>query len=67
MNADTWQNKDKQESHDKERDKEGSAKFGKWRKSYEDVYALRNAYRENIPEQVRASMAFEGEHVSIKI
>ena len=39
----------------------------KWRKSHEDINALRQAYRESIPEQVRASMAFEGEHVGLKM
>jgi len=47
--------------------KKAQQNLEKWRKSHKDVYALRNAYRENIPEQVRASMAFEGEHVSIKM
>jgi hypothetical protein len=32
-----------------------------------DRFTLKKAYRENIQEQVRASMAFEGEHVSLKM
>jgi hypothetical protein len=39
----------------------------KWRKNHEDIKALRKAYLESIPEQVRASMAFEGEHVSLQM
>lgn len=37
------------------------------RKDHADINALRKAYRDSIPEQVRASMAFEGDHVSIEM
>lgn len=39
----------------------------KWRKSHKDINARRKAYRAHIPAQVSASMAFEGEHVSIEM
>jgi hypothetical protein len=47
--------------------KKAQKNLEKWRKSHEDIDALKKTYRESIPEQVRASMAFEGEHVSIKM
>ena len=47
--------------------KKAQKNLEKWRKSHEDIDALRKAYWESIPEQVRASMAFEGEHVSIEM
>ena len=39
----------------------------KWRKDHPDVESLREAYRKSIPQQVWASMAFEGEHVSLEM
>ncbi len=39
----------------------------KWRKCHSDIDSLKKAYWESIPEQVRASMAFEGEDVDIKM
>lgn len=39
----------------------------KWRKEHSDIDKRRKAYLENIPKQVFASMAFEGEHVSLDI
>jgi len=47
--------------------KKAQQNLEKWRKGHEDINALRKAYRESIPEQVRASMAFEGEHISLKM
>jgi hypothetical protein len=47
--------------------KKAQQNLEKWRKNHEDINALRKAYLESIPEQVRASMAFEGEHVSLKM
>jgi hypothetical protein len=67
MNADKWQNKIGKKEMTKAEIKKAQQKLEKWRKSHEDTNALRKAYRESIPEQVRASMAFEGEHVSLKM
>lgn len=39
----------------------------KWRKEHPDVESLREAYRKSIPRQVWASVAFEGEHVSLEM
>ena len=39
----------------------------KWRKEHADIDKCRKAYLDNIPEQVFASMAFEGEHVSLQM
>jgi hypothetical protein len=47
--------------------KKAQKNLEKWRKSHEDIDALKKAYWESIPAQVWASMAFEGEHVDIKM
>jgi len=47
--------------------KKAQKNLEKWRKSHEDIDARRKAYLESIPYQVYASMAFEGEHVDIKM
>lgn len=39
----------------------------KWRKTHSDIDSLRKAYPASIPKQVWASMAFEGEPVSLKM
>ena len=39
----------------------------KWRKEHADIDKCRKAYLDNIPEQVFASMAFEGEDVSLEM
>ena len=38
----------------------------KWRKTHSNIDSLRKAYLVSIPKQVWASMAFEGEPVSLK-
>ncbi len=38
-----------------------------WRKAHSDIDSLRKAYLASIPQQVWASMAFEGEHVSLEM
>ena len=47
--------------------KEAQALLEKWQKEHSDINSLRKAYRENIPKQVWASMAFEGDHVSLRM
>jgi hypothetical protein len=47
--------------------KKAQKKLEKWRKSHEDLAALKKAYWDTIPAQVHASIAFEGEYVDIKM
>jgi len=45
--------------------KKAQQNLEKWRKSHEDINALRKAYKEKIPDWVVKSMEFEREPVSM--
>jgi len=63
--ADKWQNKDKETSHDKGREKKAQQNLEEWRKSHADINVLRKAYQEKILDWVVKSMEFEREPVSM--